>query len=197
MIDKNTPKPVFSRDEHYQKRQSPQRMVYHAASGTAGRNGPAKRVNYHAGAAGVYTRKTTSRMNFSSSSSPQGAAAGGWRSESAVSRRSEASSWRTESSESLRRAAASKAPTGNASRSFFDELPQAGAASRPVRQQTARNSRTPGWDPPLQGGTRSRVPAGAQTGQRANRTRPRCFFPRRAGTRPPCAVVYFVQHFGT
>lgn len=172
MIDKNTPKPVFSRDEHYQKRQSPQRMVYHAASGTAGRNGPVKRVNYHAGAAGVYTRKTTSRMNFSSSSSPQGAASGGWRSESAVSRRSEASSWRTESSESLRRAAASKAPTWNASRPFFDELPQAGAASRPVRQQTARNSRTPGWDPPLQGVAQSRVPAGPQTGQRANRTRP-------------------------
>lgn len=120
MTDKNTPKPVFSRDEHYQKRQTPQRMVYHTTSNAGGyssRNAPTKRVNYHAGAAGVYTRKTTERLDFSSQSS-------------AASKRSSSRSWRMESAESLRQTPPARSPVRSVSRSFGSTPPVFSSAQR-------------------------------------------------------------------
>lgn len=113
MTDKNTPKPVFSREEHYQKRQTPQRMVYHSTSSAgsySSRSAPTKRVNYHAGAAGVYTRKTTERLDFSSQSS-------------AASKRPSSRSWRTESAESLRQTPPSRSTVKSAVRSLGGTAP--------------------------------------------------------------------------
>lgn len=113
MTDKNTPKPVFSRDDHYQKKQAPQRMVYHTAGSTTSnpaRGTPTKRVNYHAGAAGVYTRKSTERIDFSAKPA-------------ASQSRPASRSWRTESAESLRQTAQPRTGMKSFSRSFSGTAP--------------------------------------------------------------------------